>query len=162
MRRCEGLSALRVVADAVIQTGYLRHYIMFTIGFTTPAVGGTMVFREALTAPSVPAMLRCCLYRLGAVPDRAGGDGGGRAGGVAAGGDPALGVVGFGIALIFLLFGAPDLAMTQFLVETLVVIILALVLARLPRLPPSRPADRRSAVRDGVIAVAFGAVRRRP
>jgi multicomponent Na+:H+ antiporter subunit A len=45
----------------------------------------------------------------------------------------SLGVVGFGIALVFVLFGAPDLAITQFLVETLVVIIVALVLVRLPR-----------------------------
>ena len=34
----------RVVADAGDPVGYLRHYIMFTIGFTTLAVGGTMVF----------------------------------------------------------------------------------------------------------------------
>ena len=44
----------------------------------------------------------------------------------------SLGVVGFGIALVFVLFAAPDLAITQFLVETLVVIIIALVLVRLP------------------------------
>ena len=41
----------------------------------------------------------------------------------------ALGVVGFGIALLFTFFAAPDLAITQFLVETLLVILLALVLA---------------------------------
>ena len=37
-------------------------------------------------------------------------------------------LVGFGVALMFLFFGAPDLAMTQFLVETLTVILLVLVL----------------------------------
>ncbi len=46
-----------------------------------------------------------------------------------------LGVSGFGIALLFLSLGAPDLAMTQMLVETLIVVILLLVAARLPRLP---------------------------
>ena len=50
------------------------------------------------------------------------------------------------------------MAITQFMVETLVVIIVALVLARLPRLTAFARPDRRSAVRDGVIAVAFGAV----
>lgn len=45
----------------------------------------------------------------------------------------ALGVVGFGIALVFTFFSAPDLAITQFLVETLVVILVAMVLMRLPR-----------------------------
>ena len=70
----------------------------------------------------------------------------------------SLGVVGVVIALIFLLYGAPDVAITQFMVETLVVIIVALVLARLPRLTAFARPNRRSAVRDGVIAVAFGAV----
>ncbi|MBT8373226.1 MAG: DUF4040 domain-containing protein [Deltaproteobacteria bacterium] len=46
----------------------------------------------------------------------------------------ALGVIGAGIALIFLSFGAPDVALTQLLVETLTLIIVAMVLLRLPRL----------------------------
>lgn len=43
----------------------------------------------------------------------------------------SLGIQGFSVALIFLIFGAPDLAFTQFMVETLSVVILALVLTRL-------------------------------
>ena len=39
----------------------------------------------------------------------------------------SLGVVGYGVAMTFLLYGAPDLAMTQFSVETLTVIIFVLV-----------------------------------
>lgn len=56
-----------------------------------------------------------------------------------------LGSVGAGIALIFLLFGAPDLAMTQLMVETLTVIIVSLVLPRLPSLKneEKRPLPRR-------------------
>jgi len=45
-----------------------------------------------------------------------------------------LGGVGAGVALIFLVFGAPDLALTQLMVETLTVIIVSLVLPRLPAL----------------------------
>jgi multicomponent Na+:H+ antiporter subunit A len=45
-----------------------------------------------------------------------------------------LGSVGAGVALIFLVFGAPDLALTQLMVETLTVIIVSLVLPRLPSL----------------------------
>ncbi|XKE46330.1 DUF4040 domain-containing protein [Halomonas organivorans] len=44
----------------------------------------------------------------------------------------ALGSMGFSIALTFVLFSAPDLAITQLLVETLTVVLLALVLFRLP------------------------------
>ncbi len=54
----------------------------------------------------------------------------------------ALGVVGIGVALIFMLFGAPDLAITQFMVETLIVVLLALVLVRLPGFRLSAAADR--------------------
>lgn len=44
-----------------------------------------------------------------------------------------LGVVGFGIALTYALFGAPDLAMTQIAVETLTVILFVLTFYHLPR-----------------------------
>jgi len=43
----------------------------------------------------------------------------------------SLGIQGFAVALIFMLFGAPDLGFTQFMVETLTVVILALVMTRL-------------------------------
>ncbi len=44
----------------------------------------------------------------------------------------AMGVVGYGVALCFFLFGAPDLALTQFVVETFTVILFVLVFHRLP------------------------------
>ncbi|MFT7584477.1 MAG: multicomponent Na+:H+ antiporter subunit A [Cellvibrionaceae bacterium] len=44
----------------------------------------------------------------------------------------ALGVVGYGIALLFFYLNAPDLAMTQFAVETLIVIVFVLVIYKLP------------------------------
>ncbi|CAN5347950.1 Na+/H+ antiporter subunit A [soil metagenome] len=43
-----------------------------------------------------------------------------------------LGSVGYGVALLFVIQGAPDLALTQFLVETLSVILFVLVLRHLP------------------------------
>ncbi|MEM6711514.1 MAG: putative monovalent cation/H+ antiporter subunit A [Pseudomonadota bacterium] len=67
----------------------------------------------------------------------------------------SLGIQGFAVALIFMLFGAPDLSFTQFMVETLSVVILALVLTRLSLFKR----DRRSigeAVKDSVIAIACG------
>ena len=44
----------------------------------------------------------------------------------------ALGAIGFLIALLFLLHSAPDVAMTQFLVETLLVVIIVVVMRYLP------------------------------
>ena len=46
----------------------------------------------------------------------------------------ALGVVGIGVALIFILFSAPDVAITQLLVETLVVVLVAVAMLKLPHL----------------------------
>lgn len=43
-----------------------------------------------------------------------------------------LGLVGYGMALLFVVQGAPDLALTQFAVETLSILVFLLVLRRLP------------------------------
>lgn len=44
-----------------------------------------------------------------------------------------LGVAGFGVAVLFALHGAPDLALTQLLVETLTLVVFLLVLRQMPR-----------------------------
>lgn len=67
----------------------------------------------------------------------------------------SLGIQGFAVAVIFLLNGAPDLSFTQFMVETLSVVVLALVMTRLKL----SPADHRSWSQvwlDGSIALAGG------
>lgn len=67
----------------------------------------------------------------------------------------SLGIQGFAIAMIFMLFGAPDLSFTQFMVEILSVVILALVMTRLHL-------DRRDRrvpweiLRDGFLALVCG------
>ena len=68
----------------------------------------------------------------------------------------ALGVVGYGMALVFLFFGGPDLALTQFAVETLTVVLFVLVLRRLPPLRPL--SSRLQRARDAVVALTGGAV----
>ncbi len=49
----------------------------------------------------------------------------------------ALGVVGIGVALIFIMYSAPDVAITQLLVELLVVVLLALAFLKMPNLDPT-------------------------
>ena len=68
----------------------------------------------------------------------------------------ALGVQGTGVALIFLLFGAPDLAFTQLMVEILSVVILALVMTRL-RLEETDHRRGEDRLLDGAIALVCGA-----
>ncbi|PYG59463.1 putative monovalent cation/H+ antiporter subunit A [Rhizobium sp. UGM030330-04] len=67
----------------------------------------------------------------------------------------ALGIQGFAVAVIFLLFGAPDLSFTQFMVETLSVVILTLVMTRL-RLSPSDHRGFGQKLLDSTIAIACG------
>ena len=68
----------------------------------------------------------------------------------------ALGVVGYSVALIFVLFGAPDLAMTQFMIETLTVILFVLVFYHLPRFATLSTTP--VLARDALLALAFGAL----
>ncbi|MFV8781182.1 hydrogen gas-evolving membrane-bound hydrogenase subunit E [Microbulbifer sp. SA54] len=67
----------------------------------------------------------------------------------------SLGAMGVGIALIYLFFGAPDVAITQLLVETLFLVLVALVLHRLPlaseiHIPRWRIADAALAASVGI------------
>jgi multicomponent Na+:H+ antiporter subunit A len=66
-----------------------------------------------------------------------------------------VGVTGYGLGVLFALQGAPDLALTQFLVETLTLVVFVLVLRKLPKDITERHRPRERAVR-GVIAVAVG------
>lgn len=68
----------------------------------------------------------------------------------------SLGIQGFAVALIFMLFGAPDLSFTQFMVEVLSVVILALVMTRL-HLEQRDSRVLEEALRDGFIAIVCGA-----
>jgi multicomponent Na+:H+ antiporter subunit A len=66
----------------------------------------------------------------------------------------SLGAVGYGVAVMFLTFGAPDLAMTQFSVETLTVLIYVLVFRHFPGLGALSSWLVRG--RDAIIAIAIG------
>jgi multicomponent Na+:H+ antiporter subunit A len=66
----------------------------------------------------------------------------------------ALGMTGFVVAGWFVLLGAPDLALTQLLVETLIVTVVVLVFRRLPLDFPR--SGKRRVVSAGVTAAAVG------
>ena len=79
-----------------------------------------------------------------------------------------VGVTGYGTAMLFLLHGAPDLALTQVLVETVTLVVFVLVLRRLPEYFTDRPLTRLrywrmalgglvAAVVTGVMLVSTGA-----
>lgn len=151
------LDALKVFAalqTRVLQGGILRRYLF--VVFATFAVGGgvTLYLTDAVRWPSVwpdfalkyllvvaliaggAVMTVFSISRLAAIC--------------------ALGVVGMGVALIFVIFGAPDVAITQLLVETLVVILVAVVMLRLPQL--ERDPLQGWRILDALLALAVGAV----
>ncbi len=65
----------------------------------------------------------------------------------------SMGLVGYSTALIFLFFGAPDVAMTQFLIETLSVVLFVLILNKLPLFVDI---SRSMAVKRIIPALLFG------
>jgi multicomponent Na+:H+ antiporter subunit A len=72
-----------------------------------------------------------------------------------------LGGVGGGVALIFLVFGAPDIALTQLLVETLTLIFVSLILLRLPpmeKIANTGAPSRARIIRNVILSTAAGLV----
>ncbi len=68
----------------------------------------------------------------------------------------SMGVVGYGMAMLFTFFGAPDLAMTQLVIETLTIILLALAFYHLP--PFRHGSTARTRGIDLAIAIGAGVV----
>lgn len=68
----------------------------------------------------------------------------------------SLGALGFSVALIFVHFSAPDLGITQVLVETLTVLLLVLVLVKVPGF--ARYSSTSEVVKDATVALFAGTV----
>ena len=133
-RGMDGVAAGTHGFTALIQTGRLRRYIFVT--FMTLAFAlGAAIWRADLT-PELPALedLRVKHWAVlifilaGALLTAFTNS---RMTAVA-----ALGVVGIGVALVFIIFGAPDVAITQLLVEVLQVVLVAVAMLKLPNLNP--------------------------
>ncbi|QHT47231.1 Na+/H+ antiporter subunit A [Bacillus sp. SB49] len=68
-----------------------------------------------------------------------------------------LGVVGYGLAMLFVLYRAPDLALTQLIVETVTVALFLLVFYHLPKLKKKDDALS-TKVLNLIISIGFGAM----
>lgn len=66
----------------------------------------------------------------------------------------SLGGVGYGIALVFIVYGAIDVAITMILAETLVLVLFMVIIYHLPRFTDF--SSRASRLRDGLIALLVG------
>jgi multicomponent Na+:H+ antiporter subunit A len=149
------LSALNAVSRAIapaLHSASLRNYVMVIVT-TSVVVGGTALLKDPGLGSAVPRtsitvhdILIVVVIMAGAIATT-----------VAQSPMAAvlsLGAVGYGVATMFLSFGAPDLAMTQFSVETLTVLIYVLVFRHFRTLGALSSGFVRA--RDALIAAAIG------
>lgn len=68
-----------------------------------------------------------------------------------------LGIVGFGTAMLFVLYRAPDLALTQLVIETITVVLFLLTFAHLPKLRKRTDTKRTNFV-NLIVSISFGAL----
>lgn len=68
-----------------------------------------------------------------------------------------LGVVGYGVAILFVIFRAPDIALTQLVIETISVALFLLCFYHLPKLKKSNDKPRTKLV-NMIISIGFGAL----
>ena len=149
------LSALDAVSRVIgppLHSASLRSYVM-AIVVTTVAVGGVALVTgtgvgasNAHTSIRLHEFLVVVVILTGAITATLAK--------TTMGAVLSLGVVGYGVALTFLMYGAPDLAMTQFSVETLTVLIYVLVFRHFRNLGALSPPLVRS--RDALVAAGIG------
>jgi multicomponent Na+:H+ antiporter subunit A len=141
----------------VVQNGSLQRYLIVILFSVVAGVGATLVATGVSVRPdwriaadaAVIEILLCLLIFLSLIVL------------LVAGSSLlalcALGVIGAGCAMIFLWNGAPDVALTQLMVETLTLIIVATVLLRLPSLTPY-PGRPSQLIFHAGIALSAGAI----
>jgi multicomponent Na+:H+ antiporter subunit A len=149
-----GLVRLAGWQTRLLQNGVQRDYMRVVFATLAIAVGGTLVLKHGLMAPEV--WTSPTYYEWGAVLLIVLGTGATVLAESRLLAICALGTVGIGVALIFLMFSAPDVALTQLLVETLVVVIAALVLLKLPYLKFTGRRITFGRTLDAIIALAVG------
>ncbi len=149
----EGLTASSRRITPWVQTGLIRTYAAWALGGATVlTLGGylvagvtfpPLVIGEGVTAAIVLVLLVTVV------------------GGIATASAPShiagvltLSVLGFMIAIFYILADAPDLALTQLTVETLVLVIFLLVLNRLPAFYGD--IDRLTLLKDGALSALVG------
>lgn len=153
-RLLDGLKALAGAQTRLLQSGILHRYLFVVFTTFALATGVTLVLTDAVRLPAqwpqllvkewasvvliaaASVMVVIARSRLTSIC--------------------ALGVVGVGVALLFVMFGAPDVAITQLFVETLVVVLVSVVMLRLPAFDII--AERRFRAGDAALALAVGAV----
>jgi len=157
-RTLDGLKAVAEWQTRHLQSGVLQRYMVITFFTLAVGVAGTIWLQDAFgpVVLDLSEELEGLLFKHWAVLAfiTAGAlltaYSGSRMTAVA-----AIGVVGIGVALIFIMFSAPDVAITQLLVETLTVVLVAVAMLKLPHLNLKRE-ERRPG--HAVLSLTVGAL----
>ncbi|WP_435195509.1 hydrogen gas-evolving membrane-bound hydrogenase subunit E [Natronomonas sp. EA1] len=148
-----GLNTLSTRVDGLVHSGRMRTYAYVTLASVSAltlagyaAAGVTLPGFEGL-AVAVPLLLVLLVAVVGALavtnaPSHVAGV-------------LTLSILGFMVAVFFVLASAPDLALTQLVIETLVLVIFLLVLDKLPSWYGE--IRRSAAIKDGLLSVVVGA-----
>ncbi len=151
-RSLDGVNALARLQTRRLQNGHLSRYVAIVVLTVVALTAVQLIVRDAAVWPDGWNDVRLIELAVGALVL-----GAGFAAAIARSrlrAVLALGAAGYGVALLFVLFGAPDLAMTQVLVETLTVILVVAVFRHLPVTAPRTSSGSR--VRHAVLASAVG------
>jgi multicomponent Na+:H+ antiporter subunit A len=136
-----------------VHNGLLRTYVAWAVGAASAlaalgyaATVGTPAIDVALGVPTAVALVLAVALVAGtALPT-----------GIShVAGVLTLSILGFMIAIFYILASAPDLALTQLVVETLLLVVFLLVLEKLPAFYGE--ARRRVVARDSVLSLVVGA-----
>jgi len=136
----------------VVQTGHLRTYaIALSLATSALTLGAYAAASVSLPALELAGLAPALLVVLAVAV----------VGAVAVAAAPShisgvltLSIVGFMVAIFYILASAPDLALTQLVIETLVLVIFLLVLDKLPAFYGT--VDKVRAGRDALVAAAVG------
>ncbi|MFB6097363.1 MAG: hydrogen gas-evolving membrane-bound hydrogenase subunit E [Haloferacaceae archaeon] len=148
-----GLTRSGYVLTPVVQNEQLRTFAFWTLGATALlALGGylaagvslpALAFAEGMTVAIALVLLVAVVGAVAVLvaPSHIAGV-------------LTLSIVGFMVAIFYILADAPDLALTQLVIETLVLVIFLLVLDRLPAFYGS--IDRAKGIRDAALSALVG------
>lgn len=140
--------------SAVYMTGFIRSYLVYMFGFFILIVLSTLVLNEAF-AFDLSDLAPIGFYEIVIVLALVGGTITILAAKSRLTAIIALGAVGYSVALFFVIFRAPDLALTQLVIETISVALFLLAFYHLPK--SSKKEERiRFKVGNGLIALGVG------
>ncbi|MEM8622800.1 MAG: hydrogen gas-evolving membrane-bound hydrogenase subunit E [Pseudomonadota bacterium] len=147
----DGVASSFKTATKLMQPGSLRGYLAVTlVGIAALPLGWLAV--SAASLPALPTVVlepaatgATLLAAAGAIVTAAAARRMVALGGLAA--------VGTGLAMLFAIYGAPDVAMTQLLADVLLVVLIAAVMARLPELGGRRGGRVRDLAVAGVVGL---------